>query len=949
MTSTTSKRTSWFWRLAVAAGLWLAAIAASAQILDRVDVNVVGNDAVLRIEFNVRVQYLRNVPVSHGTAVRIYFQITGANDQGLGVVEEERRAQPDKLLPQFRVTYPAQLPGIQRYIDVVFDAAVDFRVQPEGNNRFLVYVRLSPEQLEKLRAARPAVRAAPATPTPTVSPPAAAPQVAQPTAPPSTAAPTVAPSAVQTPVTAPPAAAPPPAPPVSGMPTTTPPAVTAPTSTPPAVAAPTTMPPAVAAPTATPPAVTAPIAPPPAPTTTAPSVALPPPTVLIAPATDVDKQAATDIADGRGALATGDNARAIVAFGRALTLASNAYMQEAQELIGVAHERNGESAKALADYQQYLKLYPDGPGAVRVRDRISGLAPRVSAPAGAVRPIALPPATVTTAPATDIDKEAAVDLTEGRAALAAGDNERAVLALNRALNLPPNAYSQETQELIGIARERNGEIAKALAEFQLYLKLYPEGPGAARVREHLDALAAPATPMGGTMPPESSVAQPAFSYWGSFSQYYYGGQSETTNTRTITTPATGATTLDTAKISATDQSQLVNNIDLTARYRDGNWDSRMVVRDQYVANFLSNGNNKNWLNALYAETRYLPSQLMARIGRQSSTSGGILGLFDGAVGSWGFLPNYRVNAVVGQPVDNPFNTTSTFYGASLDVDKVGERFSGSAFGIGQVAAGATDRLGLGGEFRYFDSERNVYSLLDYDPLFRAVNIGMVQGTWQFPTLTTVNALLDYRRAPTLQLTNALIAYPNMSLSTLIQQQGVDAVRSQAKELTPITKQALFGVTQQVSAQWQLGLDVRWSSLTGTPPFQDLAASPATGSVWTYTGQAIASGLAKLQDILIFNAGVLNGTQLRAQNAGVDYRFVPLDGLTLEPMFAWYHQTASQGPSLTRLSPGLRLSYRIAQRFAIEGQFALEHTTTTGDLINDTVQRYFYYVGWRWDF
>ena len=150
MSSAKAKRPSWPWRLALAATLWFAAVAAPAQILDRVDVNVVGDDALLRIEFNVLVQYLRNVPASHGTAVRVYFQITGANDQGLGVVEEERRAQPDKLLPQFRVTYPAQLPSIQRYIDVVFDAAVDFRVQPEGNNRILVYVRLSPEQLEKL-------------------------------------------------------------------------------------------------------------------------------------------------------------------------------------------------------------------------------------------------------------------------------------------------------------------------------------------------------------------------------------------------------------------------------------------------------------------------------------------------------------------------------------------------------------------------------------------------------------------------------------------------------------------------------------------------------------------------------------------------------------------------------------------------------------------------------
>jgi tetratricopeptide (TPR) repeat protein len=910
-----AKRIAWLRQLAVAAALWLTAAAAQAQILDRVDVNVVGDDAVVRIEFNVLTQYLRHVPTSHGSAVRVYFQITGANDQGLGVVEEERRAQPSNLLPQIRVIYPAQLPSVQRYIDVVFESAVDFRVQPEGNNRILVYVRLSPEQLERLRGPKPAPVAPPA-----VSPPSAAPST-----------------------TVPPAAAPPTAAPV----TVAPPAVT-----PPAAAAPTVSPPAVTAPPAT-----APISVPPPPAPSAPVIVtpssrglpLPPATVLIAPASDVDKQAAADIADGRGALATGDNGKAALAFRRALDLPANAYAQEAQELVGIAHERNGEYANALSEYQEYLKLYPDGPGALRVRDRINGLPARPARSAAALRSLPLPPPTVATAPATEIDKQAATDLADGRAALTAGNNEQAVVALNRALNLPPNAYSQEAQELIGIARERNGETEKAQAEFQLYLKLYPDSPGAARVREHLNALAAPVVPMGGSMALEAPAAQPALSYWGSISQYYYGGQSETTNTRTITTPATNATTLDTSKISATDQSQLVNNVDLTARYRDGDWDSRFVVRDQYVANFLTNGSNKNWLNALYAETRYLPGQLLARIGRQSATSGGVLGLFDGAIGSWGFLPNYRLNAVVGQPVDNPFNTTSTFYGASVDVDKVGDRFSGSAFAIRQVAAGETDRLGVGGELRYFDSERNVYSMIDYDPLFKAVNIGMVQGTWQFPTLTTINALFDYRRTPTLQLTNALIAYPNMSLSTLIQQQGVDAVRDQAKELTPITKQALLGVTQQVSAQWQLGLDVRWSSLSGIPPFQGLPAAPATGNVWTYTGQAIGSGLANLQDILVVNAGVLNGSQLRAQNAGVDYRFVPLPSLTLEPLFGWYHQTDNQGQRLTRLSPGLRASYRLAPRFAIEGQFALERTTTVGNLIDDTIQRYFYYIGWRWDF
>src|SRR5512143_1929894 len=63
----------WFarlWQLALAAIVWLAAAAVQAQILDRVDVDVAGDDARVRIEFNVLIQYLRHVPSSHGSAVR---------------------------------------------------------------------------------------------------------------------------------------------------------------------------------------------------------------------------------------------------------------------------------------------------------------------------------------------------------------------------------------------------------------------------------------------------------------------------------------------------------------------------------------------------------------------------------------------------------------------------------------------------------------------------------------------------------------------------------------------------------------------------------------------------------------------------------------------------------------------------------------------------------------
>ncbi len=725
----------WLARRALAAMVWVVAAAAQAQVLDNVDVTQDGTNAVVRIRFAVLIQYLRHVPVDTGDAIRVFFQITASDDAGAGRVEEERRPQPNDLLPRMRVVYPAQAPGVQRRIDILFDQPVKFRLRPLDNHTLELLIPLSDEQRARSTA---------------------------------------------------------------------------------------------------------------------------------------------------------------------------------------------------------------GPGAPRT----SGAAAATFAAAAIPLP---PPPIAPTAPG-DVDKQAAVDYADGRMALEAGDYERATLALNRMLNLPPNAYTQAGQELIGIAREKGGDLAKARAEFELYLKLYPDVPGAARVTERLAALApaaaAPSTvPAGGPVP---AIAASPWTYWGSASQYYYGGQSQATTTTTSVTPATGATTIDTAKITATDQSQLITNVDLTTRYRTGNWDSRAVVRDSYNANFLSNGTSQNRLTALYGESRYLPWQLMGRVGRQSGTSGGVLGLFDGAAASWGFLPNYRVNAVAGQPVDPAFNASKTFYGASVDADNIANRFGGNVFAIRQVASGKEDRLGVGGEFRYFDAERNVYSLIDYDPSFGALNVAMVQGTWQFPTQTTLNFIADYRRTPTLQLSNALVTNPTSSISALVQTLGLAGTRELAKAVTPISKVYLLGVTQQLSPKWQIGFDTRVSSLDGTPAVQSLPATPGTGNVYTYTLQAIGNGLTKYQDILVVNGSALRGGQFDAWLVGLDYRFVVMQNLTLEPLLKYYRQNDTQGLHLTRTSPGFRLSWRIRERFSLEAEFDLERTQSTGPLVDDNVTRRFFYLGWRWD-
>ena len=578
--------------------------------------------------------------------------------------------------------------------------------------------------------------------------------------------------------------------------------------------------------------------------------------------------------------------------------------------------------------------------------------------------VRLAPSPVVVAPQTDVERDAAALSKDARAALEAGNFETAVTKLNQLLNLPPTAYSQEAQEQIGIARERLGETAKAKAEYELYLKVYPDGPGAERVKQRLAALAAP--PVPGAV----GVARPgALSYWGSVSQYYYGGQSQTRTSTTTPDPSTGATTIDTSSLSSIDQRQLVTNIDLAVRYRDTNWDSRVVVRDSLASDFLRRANidcptvpdpfnpcdqgkrmtNDNRLTAAYFETKYQPAQLTGRFGRQSATAGGVIGRFDGAVGQWGFYENFRANAVVGQTVDATLGGTKNFYGASVEADNLGGRWGGNVFAIRQTAAGYDDRLGLGGEVRYFDSERNVYALIDYDPEYKATNIGMIQANWQFPTGTAVNILYDYRRAPTLQLSNALVAFPSgASMSDLVNSLGMSGARDLAKAVTPVSRVAVIGVTQQLSPRWQIGGDVRLSTLSSTPAIGDFPGLPASGNVYTYTAQVIANSFTPYQDILVLNGNFLTSKLFDAQQLSVDYRITPWANITIEPLLRWYQQKDNQDVKLTRWTPGIKLVWLIRDRLYLEAEGDWERSTTHGPIIDDTVTRSFYYIGWRWD-
>ena len=365
-----------------------------------------------------------------------------------------------------------------------------------------------------------------------------------------------------------------------------------------------------------------------------------------------------------------------------------------------------------------------------------------------------------------INKEARALLVQGRDALAARKNDDAVGLLNSCCCCRPMITHKTGQEWIGVARERAGQFDKARVEYDLYLKLYPKGAGAARVAQRLAELAGKHS--AGTSlaaAGDRQIQAPTATTFGSVSSHYYHGNSKISATNTFN----GQTM--TNDLSQVDQSMLITTVDVSERYRNENSDSRLVFRDVDSRNLLSGQPSQNQVYTAYGEIRGAHNDYLMRLGRQSATGGGVLGRFDGVAASYGEPQELRVNGVAGALSDYSLGAKPRFVGASVDKGDF------SLYGIIQTVEGTLDRRAVGTEFRYFDDKKNAYGLLDYDTYFKAVNAAEFTGTARGISLlpdSTLSFLLDHRKTPSLSIRNALNGATTSSVSDLLQTMSVAA-------------------------------------------------------------------------------------------------------------------------------------------------------------------------------
>ncbi|MBI3478803.1 MAG: hypothetical protein HY016_00350 [Nitrosomonadales bacterium] len=585
--------------------------------------------------------------------------------------------------------------------------------------------------------------------------------------------------------------------------------------------------------------------------------------------------------------------------------------------------------------------------------------PTPSQPEAVIPPASPPPVVTELAqpegalrPVEDIEREAQQLIGSARYALQNDRPEIAIATLNQLLNLPPNKQSQSAQALIGEAWEKHGEPDKARAEYELYLKLYPDAADTKQVKERLARLPA----KGAAKPVQEAVAKPKYTeekmtVYGGLSQYFYKGMSHT-DSLIMSGATTTATSLD-----RQDQSQLLSMLDVTGRKRTETVDTRLVMRDSYNANFLPGQMSYNRLDTAYIEQSSREHTYTYRLGRQTGTGGGVPGRFDGAFAGYSFNSVVRVNGVVGVPTEftsggPSAGTSKSFTGMSVDITRAPEQLSGSAYLIQQKVNGVVDRRAVGGDVRYADAQRNLMGLAEYDTIFREMNLAMLQGNWNMPDSTNYNMLLDRRRSPPLQLSNALMGQPVQSVADLLQSGvAMDTVIADAKALSPISNMFAIGMNRPYSSRLRVGGDFRVSNVSGTGATiqTNQPATDGSGNTYTYSVQATGNGLFQENDFGVVSAAYTSSKNYKGQSLSFTQVETFRQYWRLDMLLMLYSQADNLGTNQTQIRPSLKLNYRVKDNVNLEGEIGVENIHVSSAIQDDRTQRRYFYLGYRWDF
>ncbi len=539
-------------------------------------------------------------------------------------------------------------------------------------------------------------------------------------------------------------------------------------------------------------------------------------------------------------------------------------------------------------------------------------------------------------------------MAKARQAITFGNNKGAIDLLRKIIRAPKNKHARQANELLGLALERDQQVSRARYEYKKYLKRYPEGEGADRVRQRLTSLRDSRVKAKQKLRRSKVMRRKnRFITFGRFTQAY----SEYYLDRELETDAE-------ALEKELQQQLLSTHFSIKSRYRGKDRTVQGVFNSSYIYDLLAGDPGRENdekddadIRRMYVDVEDRIYGYNGRFGRQTSRNGGVFGTFDGAIAGYHMAPEWVVSAMAGKPVTRTFSDVETsekfFYGIKADVESTDKKLGSNQFFVQQEVDGILDRQAVGGDVRYAEKGLSVFGLIDYDVLYSELSLFSLRVGWNYSESNKLNFSYNHRNLVlTSQALNGMTGIE--TIDELRNHLPESEIRRIAKERTQLNQTLTIGNTYQYSKDRQLNADVTMLHTSGVPEginplkLQELLAadpldptdprhnidpvvfgSEATGVQFIYSLQFISSNTFVERDLYVLGLRRSDFDTYTDVSAFINAR-VPLykkwrTGLRLNVS---KRDSASFGKRTT-ISPVIKFNYRLSRAWSFNSDIGMD--------------------------
>jgi hypothetical protein len=521
---------------------------------------------------------------------------------------------------------------------------------------------------------------------------------------------------------------------------------------------------------------------------------------------------------------------------------------------------------------------------------------------------------------------------KGKLALVEKKYRNAISYFTKVSEIGSGEKKQQAMEYIGLAREKNGQIAHAKAEYKKYLKIYTEGIGHERVKQRLEGLLtaqlAPKKKLEDTRDVEKREAEP-WDIFSTISQNYR-------NQKTIP---------DGTEASTTDNS-ISSYFNTSGRKRGEKYDLRYQFDLDHRYDFTENASqvSRFGLSTAYFDYISLTGGGIVRVGRQSRSSGGVLGRYDGVWYGYPLSNDVKLNLVAGFPVISSgvkFNSDEQVFGLSADFDRVLKSLDISTFIIQQTNSGMLDRRAVGTEIRYIAERSSYFGLLDYDIEYSTLNTIQFVGNWLFKNNRSLNFVYDHRASPIIASSNALIGTGLGELQELRDLISDDEIRELALARTGVYDSLSISGNLPLNKTYSMSADINISKSGGTPetttpglanppdnPNGTINATDPLGPDYYFGVTFIGQNLFSPRDTNIVSLRQSTGT---SKSTAIDVRsqFSLTKKWRMRPRLRYDTRTRSTNTTKTnRITASARFDFRFRRELQFQFEMGVDFSNTT---------------------